>query len=485
MIVTLFGLGPGNIPAQEFKLIPSDLKPGKWFGASVDIEDSIAVIGAFSDDEKAYGNGAVYIFHNSQNTWTQKAKLLRPSASNNDYFGKSISFSNMRGISGCSVNSKNYNGGAVEVFEWRDSTWKITSMILPEDYEKIDFFGDYLALHKNQAIISARGDDDVGLNFGAAYIFEYIDGKWKQQAKFSPDPTTSKDYSYGESVAINDSFALVGSREDFTNHFYLSGAVYAYKKNSDGSWTYDQMILPDSAYERAQFGYAVALHNNYALIGAPGAEVHGVPTGCGYLYEYQNGIWVLIDKIIVPGAKEDDFVGFQLDLNDCHLVINSSEHPGIVEAGEAYWFHKNQDRWEYVMPLIPKDQKGYSRYAFHGIELSDHQVIITAMTDLVDSMKDCGSAYIYNFEGLQPDIFHLQEEEQIILYPNPNKGFVHIQSLSQCMNGSVTIYDVLGRVITTIPIQENQFDLSFLSSGMYLVELHSGTYNKIHQLIKI
>ncbi|MCK4871828.1 MAG: FG-GAP repeat protein, partial [Phycisphaerales bacterium] len=52
---------PAN-PTQIAKLLPSDGAENNWFGCSVAISDTIAIIGALVDDDNGAQSGSAYLF---------------------------------------------------------------------------------------------------------------------------------------------------------------------------------------------------------------------------------------------------------------------------------------------------------------------------------------------------------------------------------------------------------------------------------------
>lgn len=67
--------------------------------------------------------------------------------------------------------------------------------------------------------------------------------------------------------------------------------------------------------------------------------------------------------------------------------------------------------------------------------------------------------------------------------PNPTTGIV---TLYHRNDSKVTLYDVLGKLVKTIPIMENQFDVSELANGTYYIKV-TDTNNQIqsYKLLKI
>jgi len=77
------------------KLIASDAQPEEGFGVSVDIDDKIALVGAFHDSVSGECAGAVYIFRKNtgDDVWEEMEKLVAADAQENDEFGTAVALS--------------------------------------------------------------------------------------------------------------------------------------------------------------------------------------------------------------------------------------------------------------------------------------------------------------------------------------------------------------------------------------------------------
>ncbi|MEY3982689.1 MAG: Secretion system C-terminal sorting domain, partial [Bacteroidota bacterium] len=72
------------------------------------------------------------------------------------------------------------------------------------------------------------------------------------------------------------------------------------------------------------------------------------------------------------------------------------------------------------------------------------------------------------------------------VYPNPAAGFVHVfnpaqepvQAVLRSIDGKQ-----LGNVVTVAPSREVQLPMKHLPSGVYLVALHSETYNTVIRVV--
>ena len=91
----------------EQTLVPLDAEEGSWFGHSVALDTSDAVIGTKTAR-------SAYIFHNSASGWTQDAKLVGSDTQVNDGFGSSVAIYGTFIIIGA---PSNYDRGSVYVWE--------------------------------------------------------------------------------------------------------------------------------------------------------------------------------------------------------------------------------------------------------------------------------------------------------------------------------------------------------------------------------
>ena len=73
------------------------------------------------------------------------------------------------------------------------------------------------------------------------------------------------------------------------------------------------------------------------------------------------------------------------------------------------------------------------------------------------------------------------ETIQFSIYPNPSEGFLNIQS--EVVIEKVNIYTLQGNLITSIS-EEKNIDVSYLSSGLYFIEVISENQKSIQKFIR-
>ncbi|MCP4362673.1 MAG: hypothetical protein GY796_32110, partial [Chloroflexi bacterium] len=157
----------------QLGLQPSDIAAVDFFGASVAIEGNIAVVGSSQDDDNGSDSGSVYVFTRHNGAWSQQNKLIAADGAAGDAFGNSVTINNDDIVIGAYFTDINGNSGAgaAYVFHNNGVGWVQTEKLIANDGETYDLFGVSVALSNEVAVIGAFGDDDLGAQAGAAYVF--------------------------------------------------------------------------------------------------------------------------------------------------------------------------------------------------------------------------------------------------------------------------------------------------------------------------
>jgi hypothetical protein len=204
-------------------------------------------------------------------------------------------------------------------------------------------FGNAVALNTTSALVGANG---VSGSQGDAFLYTIGSGAVTDLAATAGQPVTglSSGASFGQSVALNSTYALVGASGVSGNR----GNAYLYNLGS-GAWTdlstvYSQPITGLAA--GSLFGTSVAMNDTYALVGAPGA---GPATGgSAYVYDPANGVWTdLTSAATVQGLNASANFGSSVALNSNFMLIGA---PGVSGSyrGNAYLVNVAQTTNSYI-----------------------------------------------------------------------------------------------------------------------------------------
>ncbi len=205
--------GSGGAWAQQATLLASDGAAQDKFGVSVAVSGTTALIGAYSKTVGANAlQGAAYVFTASGSSWTQQAKLVAADGATNDYFGNSVAVAGTTAVVGAYNKTLGAVGqGAAYVFAQSGSTWSQQAKLSAGDGAANDYFGVRVAVSGSIALVGAFGKA-IGTNpqQGAAYAFAPSAGAWAQQSKVVAADGAAND-QLGSTVALDGTTALVGA----------------------------------------------------------------------------------------------------------------------------------------------------------------------------------------------------------------------------------------------------------------------------------
>ena len=200
------------------------------FGQSVAISGDYVVVGALWDDLDGTRSGSAYIFHRSDGSWFEQAKIVASDANDEDWFGHSVSISGDYAVIGAYGNDDDgSNSGAAYIFHRSGTNWTEQAKIIASDGEEFDNFGYTTSISGNYAAIGAAGYGDNG----AAYIFHRSGTEWTEDTKLLASDGETDDW-FGRSVSISGYYALIGAWQDDDNG-PGSGSAYLYTNTSTQS----------------------------------------------------------------------------------------------------------------------------------------------------------------------------------------------------------------------------------------------------------
>lgn len=272
---------------QQAKLTANDGEALDYFGYSVSISESYAIVGAVFDNIGGNINqGSAYMYVREGSTWSQQAKLTSSDGAGGDYFGRAVSIDGEYAVVGSERATVGMvRTGAAYVFQQSGSTWSQQAKLIANDGEALDYFGYAVDISDNTVIIGAIGDDyDSNDQRGSAYIFERFINTWSQEAKLIIQDGGSDDY-FGTTVSIRDDYAVVGLQNN-PSGIVLSGDAYIFKKSGD-NWNEKVKLSGSDEYGPQEFGSSVSISSSHIIVGSPGKTV-GANVGQGAAYIFSK-----------------------------------------------------------------------------------------------------------------------------------------------------------------------------------------------------
>ncbi len=357
---------------------------GDRFGNSVNICEKYSIVGApYEDSESASDAGKAYIFKNSN------GELIHTlSVPGTNLFGSSVSIVNEYCVVGT------YSSEAAYLFsaETGDLLWTLSGEASG------DWFGWSVDICDSYSIVGALYNDATGSDSGRAYVYENSTGNklWTLENP-SGYGTTADDY-FGSSVAISESFSIVGATgEDETEGEY-AGKAYIFD-NTTGSliWTLDNPHGSAGA-TGGSFGNSVDISEDHCIVGAKSEKNDGGNIS-GKAYVFDNLTGELLATLNNPDVHEgtyDDF-GISVSISGEYCIVGAygEDDDSGGDSGVAHIFNALTGELLHTLININAYDVGAYDYFAESVSMHDNYCIVGAKFEDDSAEYDSGKAYLY------------------------------------------------------------------------------------------
>jgi hypothetical protein len=269
--------------------------------------------------------------------------------------------------------------------------------LIAGDAEMSDYAGYSVAVDGDTAVVGAYGEDDLGSEAGAAYIFVRDSyGVWSQQQKLTASDGQADD-RFGYAVALDGDTAVIG-KESWDFFDPPPGAAYVFTRDSAGVWSEQQVLTAFDGEPGDYFGEAVAVNAETILIGAYGDDDMGTSAGAAYVFVQDSaGIWGLQQKLTTSSDTSGDYFGRSVDLDGDTAVIAAPgfDYTGsITDSGMAYVYTRDSTGiWTLQDELIPSDNDFFNQFG-KSVAVSGDTVLVGCPND--DQIAyNTGAAYVF------------------------------------------------------------------------------------------
>jgi hypothetical protein len=274
--------------AQQAKLDRADPLGNDFLGATLGLsgDGRTAVVGAWGTDVDGNVNqGTAFVFTRDQGQWTEQAQLTASDPHEWAVFGSDVAVSpdGQRIVVGAElghVGSTQFQGKAY-VFVRDGESWAEEAILTASDGVANDRFGGGVAIAGDTVLVGAY----EAQGRGAAYVFGRDGSEWTAQATLHGSGNTAGGW-FGHRVALSadGNIAVVGARHSRES----LGSAYVFT-DAGGDWREQAMLTASDEGGNHQFGSAVAVDGDTALIGAYTSWV-GEVVNQGAAYSYELGL---------------------------------------------------------------------------------------------------------------------------------------------------------------------------------------------------
>lgn len=172
---------------------------------------------------------------------------------------------------------------------------------------------------------------------------------------------------FGYAVSLASDHALVGAFGDDS----YRGAAYVMVRRG-GAWTEEQKLVASDAAEGDNFGWSVSLVAGRALIGAPGDDAY---RGAAYVFVMSGGIWTEEQKLVAEDGATDENFGWSVSLTTERALVGAPRN--AASRGAAYVFYRTGASWVEEQKLVASDDAEGERLGY-SVALSDDRTLVGA-----------------------------------------------------------------------------------------------------------
>ena len=337
---------------------------------------------------------------------------LNPSDGNaNDDFGYSVAIDGNTIVVGAidhTVGPNQYQGVAY-VFVESGGAWSQQAELVASDGQMLDQFGDSVAVSGNTIVVGASKYYNGGP--GAAYVFEYANGAWKQQAELtSPQSGGATNDQFGTSVAIDGNMILVGAPFRMVGSKQDQGSAYVFAQ-SGNTWSLVASLTTLGGRAGDHFGVQVALSGGTAVVGAPChpsqdylCETPG--PGAAYVYVETGGVWSQQAELTPSDGVSWDEFGSAVAVSGGTAVVGAPCHPAPTGwpcyhspgPGAAYVFVGNGGTWGQQAELTLPQPQALEDFGW-AVAINGATTVIGALEHTVGSNQFQGAAFMFAQSG--------------------------------------------------------------------------------------
>lgn len=263
-------------------------------------------------------------------------------------------------------------------------------------------FGHAVAVQGNFVFVSAPGTDK---HRGIVLVYAKIADRWVQVDTITSPNMTSGD-NFGVSLASHDKWLIVGTygipnildKQTYSR----SGQAYVYRLEN-GKWTYKQTLIPPAFHTEQYFGFAVAVHQNTAVVGAPldklstlASDPLAPGTGASYVYvaDTVTGEWKMTQEL--RSTNSADAFGYSVSIAEDIIAVGAryGDQPSLNGGTTFLYTRQSTGIWNQTAALQPENAKSGDMFGFTTL-LSDKNMLIVSAPREDTQTVDAGAVYVF------------------------------------------------------------------------------------------
>lgn len=201
---------------------------------------------------------------------------------------------------------------------------------------------------------------------------------------------------FGCAVSASGDFIMAGARSDDIGANVNQGSVYLYKHQND-SWVHQIKLTASDGKANDNFGNAVAISGDFAVVGAYLHDVGAKPDqGAAYVYRRQGAAWFFQAKLVANDGEAGDFFGNAVAIHNDYIAVGAygDDIGGNVNQGSVYVFKRNGSTWNQQVKLSAADGGASDNFGV-SVAIYGNTLVSGCYRKDIGSNADQGAAYVF------------------------------------------------------------------------------------------
>lgn len=227
--------------------------------------------------------------------------------------------------------------GTSHVYLYRQEPggWRLTESLAGPEAEP---FGQGLAVSERYLVVGTPSRTAPRV-----YLYRRESGRWLPDGVIT-DPGAEPGSDFGLAVALSGDRLIIGARRAMAERDGEVGRAYVYQRGAAG-WSLEAELVPDRLAEDANYGYAVDIDGDHAIVGARGEDYTGPLAGSVFFFEAAGGGWRQTARF-GSGSGVADFLGVAVAIDGDTAAAGAEYARGREAAGAIHTYHRVEGGWQ-------------------------------------------------------------------------------------------------------------------------------------------
>jgi len=289
------------------------------------------------------------------------------------------------------------DAGAAYVFERSGDAWTLKQKLLAADGAGADRFGASVASDGSRIVVGAAGGDGPTANGGSVYVYDKSGEQWVEEFHFTPADAGIHFFS-GSAVDLDGSRIGLGTVAVLDGG-HVSGRVHVLELEG-------QTWVEKAAFTTMTGGLSFMAtptmsvsDTRIALSQITRVERAGIQENAVYVWALQGDSWVLEAELDASAVCGSDGFAHSVAIENDTILVGDIGSSTAAEPGCGFLYRYEEGAWHCVNVILPENLDPSAAFGF-AVDMNEGQFIIGApFADL--SGVDTGCAYVERVAALE------------------------------------------------------------------------------------